>query len=650
MKSTEEIFEKASQLHLSGNIQEAQNLYLELIKIDKKNNKLFFLLGTTFLQQKKYDQSINYLNNSINLDPTFPNPYNNLGIALTETTNYLEAKKNYDKAISLNKNYIDAYLNRGISLNKLNRYEEAIQDFKIVLKANPNNSKAYNNLGNIYKNLENYEKSILFYDKAISIDSNFLEALGNKSSVLHIQKKYQESLIYLNKIYKINEDFKGLVENIILDKMHIFDWNDLNNYTDKVRKQFLDGKTFDPLFMHYLFDEPNLHKSNSEKFIKERVKYISRKNNLFKSHGNNKIKIGYFSADYHNHPVLHIMSDIFKSHDKTKFELYGFSFGPEKKENIWREDIKSCFKEFHLVNKLSDEEIKILASNLKIDIAIDLTGLTKNGRPSLFFKRVAPIQITYLGYPGTSGNKEIDYIIADKEVIPKNAKKYYTEEVIYLPDTYIPSSNDVLLDNSNYKFSRKDHNLPNDKIVFCAFHNPLKINPELFDIWCNILKKVDQSVLWLKIGEEISKKNLISEAIKRNIDSSRIIFAERMDDINKHINRLKLADIFLDTYPYNSHSTIYDYIRAKLPMIILKGEAFSSRVGASIYSSIKMEKLVAKNKIQYEKLAVELGNNKSKLNKIKNELKINSEKFKIFDNIKITKDLEKIYFKLIKGN
>ena len=153
------------------------------------------------------------------------------------------------------------------------------------------------------------------------------------------------------------------------------------------------------------------------------------------------------------------MSSIFKLHDKTKFELYGFSFGPEKKENIWREDIKSCFKEFHLVKKLSDEEIKILASNLKIDIAIDLTGLTKNGRPSLFFKRVAPIQISYLGYPGTSGNKEIDYIIADKEVIPKNNEKYYTEEVIYLPDTYIPSSNDVSLNNSNYKFFRKDHNL-----------------------------------------------------------------------------------------------------------------------------------------------------------------------------------------------
>ena len=650
MKSTEEIFKKASQLHLSGNIQEAQNLYLELIKTDKKNNKLFFLLGTTFLQQKKYDQSINYLNNSINLDPTFPNPYNNLGIALTETTNYLEAKKNYDKAIDLNKNYIDAYLNRGISLNKLNRYEEAVQDFKVVIKANPNNSKAYNNLGNIYKNLENYEKSILFYDKAINIDSNFLEALGNKSSVLHIQKKYQESLIYLNKIFKIDENFKGLVENIILDKMHIFDWEDLNKYTDKVRKQFLEGNTFDPLFMHYLFDEPNLHKSNSEKFIKEKFKHISRKDNLFKNNGNNKIKIGYFSADYHNHPVLHIMSSIFKLHDKTKFELYGFSFGPEKKENIWREDIKSCFKEFHLVKKLSDEEIKILTSNLKIDIAIDLTGLTKNGRPSLFLKRVAPIQISYLGYPGTSGNKEIDYIIADKEVIPKNNEKYYTEEVIHLPDTYIPSSNDVSLNNSNYKFFRKDHNLPDDKIVFCAFHNPLKINPELFDIWCNILKKVSQSVLWLKIGEEISRKNLISEAVKRNIDSSRIIFAERMDDINKHINRLKLADIFLDTYPYNSHSTIYDYIRAELPMIILKGKTFSSRVGASIYSSIKMDKLVVNNKIQYEKLAVELGNNKPKLNKIKNELKINSEKFKIFDNTKITRNLEKIYFKLVKGN
>ncbi len=648
MNNNEIKLNKAKQLHLSNKIEEAQSIYLELIKYDGKNNIIFFLLGTTYLQQKKYKNAIKYLKLSIKLDPKYPNPYNNLGIALAETDNFLEAKINYDKAIGLNKNYVDAYLNRGISLNKLKLYNEAIRDLQIVLKTTPLNAKAFNSLGNVFKNTNLHSKAIESYEKAISIKPDYLEAIKNKSSILLTQKKYEESLLCLNKIYEIDPSFKGTIENIIYNKMHIFDWSNLNKHKEEIKKQFLENKAiFDPLFIHYLFDKPNFHKINSEKFSKERFKYIEdpkKKKTKFK---NKKVKIGYFSVDYHNHPVLHIMSNIFKNHDNKNFELYGFSLSPEKKGNIWKEDIKKYFKKFFLAHDFNDEEIINLANKYEIDIAIDLSGLTKNARPELFYKRVAPTQITYLGYPGTTGNKEMDYIIADKTVIPEKSKKYYTEKVIYLPDCYISSSNNIMLKETKKILSRESVSLPKDHTVFCAFHNPLKINPELFNSWCNILKAVKKSVIWIKATNDTSKKNIKNEFKKKKVDLERIIFADRVEDINEHINRLRLADIFLDTYPYNSHSTVYDYIRANLPMVIMKGETFSARVGASIYSSIKMNELISLNYIDYEKIAIELGNDREKLNKIKEKLKLNTQKFKLFDSEKITKNLEKIYLKIL---
>lgn len=648
MNDLEKKINLAKSLHVSGKISEAQAIYFDLSKNEKNNNQLFFLLGTTFLQQKKYEEAISFFKKSISLDPNFPNVYNNLGIALAETKNFAKAKINYDKAIKLNKNYFDAYHNRGISLYRLKKYEEAIRDFQLVIKFTPTNSKVYNSLGNVYKNLKRYPEALNYYEKAIQINPNFSEAINNKSVVFYIQKNYLESLKCLDRLFQIDPKFKNLIENIIVNKMEIFDWNDLDKYIQIIKRQFKQNEfIFEPLFLHYIFDDPALHKKNAKNYINQEIKYISQKKSKIKKYKNEKIKIGYFSADYRNHPVLHTMRKIFRSHNRSNFEIYAFSFEKETSSNIWKKDVKHYFKDFFSVGDMSDSEIREIAINKKIDLAVDLTGLTNNGRPTLFFNRVAPVQISYLGYTGTSGNSEMDYIIADRIVIPENEQKNYTEEVLYLPHCYISSGENVALKDSNKKLKRSDFFLPENHVVYCAFHNPLKINPKLFHSWINILKKVDNSVLWIKVNNKISRQNLELEAKKRNIDSKRIVFTEREEDINLHLEKLKLADIFLDTYPYNSHSTVYDNIKAELPMIIQKGKIFSSRVGASIYSSFGMGELVAKNRKEYENIAIDIGQNYSKLKKIKEKIKINSDKFKLFDNEKITNELEKIYKSLI---
>ena len=647
MNNEEKKFNIAKQLHLSGKIKESQKIYLDLSKIYKKNHILFYLIGTTFLQIKKFNEAIYNFRISIDLNSSFPEVYNHLGIALAKKEKYSEALLNYNKAIKLKNEYIDAYINRGISLNKLKKFNNSIDDFNFVIKTQPSNSKAHNNLGNVFKELKNYNEAIKSYDKAININQNYLEALSNKAEILSLQKKYDNSLIELNKIYDQDPEFHNLLQNIIENRMYIFNWENFGYLTKLVKKKILDNEIFiDPLFVYYLFDNPELQKNNISNFIKDKFQNFSKtilKDNKTK---NNKIKVGYFSGDFYDHPVLHVMANVFKNHDKTNFEIYAFSHTPIEKSDLWKKSVIGYFKKFHEINNMSDESIFKLVEREKIDIAIDLSGLTKYSRTSIFYNRVAPIQIGYLGYPGTMGLKSMDYIIADSIVIPKTDKKNYFEKVVYLPKCYIPCSKDLFSKKSNKKFSRSEFNLPEKEIVFCAFHNPLKINPTIFNVWIKILKRTKKSVLWIKSNNEAAKRNLKYQAKKGGLNPERIVFAKNIVNKSDHIERLKLADIFLDAYPYNSHSTIYDYLKANLPMIIREGASFPSRVGSSVYSSIGLKELVAKSNLDYEGIAVDLANNKSKLIKLKNKIQNQIKDNYLFDDKKFTEDLEKVYLEI----
>ena len=649
MNIDEKQFELAKQLHLSGKIREAQKIYLELLKIYKENHLLYYFVGTTYLQLKKYDEAINNFKQALKYNSLFAETYNNLGIALAEKKKYSLALSYYNKAIKLKADYIDAYLNRGISFNKLKKYNEAINDFNLVINKDPSNSKAFNSLGNVLKELDKYDQAIASYEKAIKINANYLEAINNKANVFETQKKFKETLNLLDKIYKKNPNFLGLLQRIITSKMSIFEWDDYDELRQNIEKKLSNNEIIlDPLIMYYLFDDLKIQSKNTKNYINNQFKNYEKIIYSKKKIENRKIKIGYFSGDFHNHPVMHIMSDIFKNHDKKKFEIYAFSLGPDKNNNVWRKAVLSYFKKFYQIYDMSDDEIINLAKNNQLDIAVDLSGLTKYSRNTLFYNRIAPIQINYLGYPGTSGLKSMDYIFADKKVIKKNENKYFTEKVYYLPKCYIPSANDISRISSIKIRSRSDFGLPENKIIFCAFHNPLKINPEIFNVWMNILKKTENSVIWIKVNQDIAKTNLKKEAKKRGINSDKIIFTKGIENINDHFKRLELADIFLDAYPYNSHSTVYDYLRANLPMIIMEGRSFPSRVASSIYSSIGLSELVATNYLDYEDIAINLANDKSKLLKIKKKIKSQVNKHYLFDIKEFTLNLENIYYKILK--
>ena len=641
MKSEELLFNEAKKLHINGKIKDAQVIYLQLLKTNSKNSNLLFLLGTTYLQLKDFSKGKEFLNTSINLNNNFPESYNSRGIIFAEEGDYLNAIKDYDKALSLKKDYYDAHLNKAVALKNVSKFKEAIKYLQLCIKLKPNDFKIYNNLGNISRDLKKYNSAKKYYTEAIKLNQNFAEAYSNRGELLQLYfNEFEEAIEDYNASIKIDENLNYIRGKRLQARMTLNEWKDFNQeikiIKDDIKKQ---KKTIHPFAHMSLMDDPDQQKSITELYLENNYLTPSKKNMSFK---NDKIIIGYFSAEFHNHPVMHLILDVFKNHNKSEFTIYGFSIGPTKDE--WSEKVKKYFDKFIDISDMSDSDIISLSKELKLDIAINLTGYTLNARNNIFFKQLATKQVNYLGYPGTMGSKCYDYIIADKIVIPEENKKYFSEKVIYLPNCY--QANQEKINISDKNLNKNDLGLPENKFIFACFNNSYKITPSIFKRWMNILKKCESSILWLLQDIELGRQNLWKEAEIEGVNRARIIFAGRVP-LKDHLKRLKFIDLFLDTFPYNAHTTASETIRAGVPILTLKGKSFPSRVASSILTNVGLENLIVSNLDDYETKAISLAQNYKEIENLKNHLAQEKNLNKLFDSKVFTKDLEKVYKKII---
>jgi len=353
----------------------------------------------------------------------------------------------------------------------------------------------------------------------------------------------------------------------------------------------------------------------------------------------NKIKVGYLSADFHEHATSYLMAGLFEAHDKFKFEIIGLSVGPTEGSQL-RDRLEKSFNSFLNMSALSNDQIASEIYKLEIDILIDLKGFTKDSRTGILRYRPSPIQANYLGYPGTMGAEFIDYIIADHILIADRDKKFYREKIVSLPHTY--QVNDRKRYITEESFTRDQCGLPQNDFVYCCFNNNYKITPWIFDSWMRILSRVDDSVIWLLEDNKTAAKNLRKEAQQRGIDASRLIFAERMP-LADHLARHRLADLFLDTLPCNAHTTASDALWAGLPVLTQIGETFAGRVAGSLLNAIDLPELITHSRGEYEALAIELALNRDKLLNIKEKLTKNRLTTPLFDTALYTKHLEAAY-------
>jgi predicted O-linked N-acetylglucosamine transferase (SPINDLY family) len=353
-----------------------------------------------------------------------------------------------------------------------------------------------------------------------------------------------------------------------------------------------------------------------------------------------KIRIAYVSPDLREHPVGHLMCGVFERHDKNRFETYAISLGIDDGSRLRARMVKA-FDHFIDVRAMGSLQIAQLMREHEIDVAIDLAGYTSDSRTEVFSYRPVPAQVGYLGYPGTMAVPNIDYILADQYVIPAADQQYYTEQVVYLPDTYLPTDGSVKI--AERTPTRAECGLPEQGIVFCSFSHDYKINPALFDIWMRILARVPGSVLWLMSRVEVSKANLRREAQARGIDPARLIFAERVPLVEDHLARYRQADLFLDTHPYNAHTTAADALMAGLPVLTYMGHSFPSRVAGSLLHALGMEELATTSFEQYEELAVRLASSPELLAGVKARTRANRDSYPLFDTERFCRNLEAVY-------
>ena len=600
------LFNRAVEAHRSGRISEAETLYREIISGDPKNFDALHLLGIVCSERGKVQDADKFFREALAIDPNFPPCYVNYGFYLLKQRRFVEALECFDRAIGLFPSFAQAWLGRGNVMRELGRGDDAFAAYNRAIALDPNIAEAHAGCGNMLSALRRYDEAIKAYDKALAIAPGieFVE-----SERLHC-------------------------------KMRLCDWSnfssELQHLTGQAKTGKLDAHPFEFLSM-----------SNSAQEQLECAKtWISRKYAASTTPGwrgeiynHDRIRVAYVSSDFREHAVSYLAAGMFECHDKTKFEVTAIAIGADDASDM-RQRLKDSFERFIDAGTLSDDEIAPRITKAQIDILVDLNGFTDGCRTGIFARRPSPIQVNYLGYPGTMGADYIDYLIADGVVVPPSHQAFYAEKLVYMPGCY--QVNDAKRLISEKSMTRAEFEIPEGSIVFCCFNNNYKITPEVFGSWMQILGKVENSVLWLLEDNASVVVNLKREAQTRGVSPQRIVFAQRMS-LPEHLARHRLADLFLDTLPYNAHTTASDALWAGLPVLTRIGETFAGRVAASILNAVGLPELIVETPQAYESLAVELATHPEKLIEIRKRLTENLSTKSLFDTQRYTRNIEAAY-------
>jgi len=601
--------EEARSLHDQRLLTQAQSIYEEIVKVLPQHFHSLHVLGIIAGQKNNPKKAVELIGRAIESDPNNKAAgaaHMNMGLAFMELGKLDAALASYDRAIAINSEYADAHYSRAVVLQALRRTDAALAGYDRVIAIKPDHADAYVNRGNLLRELQQFEAAIDSYDKAIALNPRikFVHGIRHHTS------------------------------------MQICGWDGLDMALAQLRESISGNQaSSSPFFVLGFSDSAQLQRNAAEIRVREKCPPNHELGQIKKRPKQDKIRIGYFSADFHNHVTMYVLAELFERHDRSKIDLTVFSFGPDSNDAM-RKRLRSACEDFVDVRTMSDADVARLARKRKIDIAIDLKGFTQGNRAGIFALRAAPLQVNFLGYPGSMGANYIDYLIGDATVIPEASLPFYSEKIAYLPNSYYPY--DTTRKASDKVFSREELGLPRSAFVFCCFNNSYKITPGAFDCWMRILRQVDGGVLWLLEDNPKASSNLRQEAAKRGVNPERLVFAKRMA-LPEHFARHRSADLFIDTLPYNAHTTAIDALWAGLPVLTLPGEAFASRVAASLLKAIRLPELITATQDEYENTAVALAVDAQRLAGIKRRLADNRLTAPLFDAKLFARHLEQTY-------
>jgi protein O-GlcNAc transferase len=618
----------------------AEKIARDALRGDPRDGEASYLLGSSLLFQDRYAEALAPLRDAHERAPRKGTGHR-LGYCHLALGDFASAEAALAAEIRAYPDLVNARNALGIALVRQSRLEEALPVFFEAARLDPRSVEAINNAGNVLGDLGRYEEAIPWLRRAIEARPALAEAHYNLGIALQSVKRHDEAIGSLSKALELSPGSAYTLGYVLWSEMSICRWRDLSARVEGLRSQLKAGNVPVAPFT-FLSVSHSAEEQRHCAALHVREKVPARPAPLWRGtryrHG--KIRLAYLSADFREHPVAQLTAGLFERHDRARFEVYGISYGPDDRSAM-RRRLEQGFDRFVDVMRLSDAAAAGAVRELEADIVIDLQGHTTGSRPGILAHRPAPVQAGYLGFAATSGADFMDYVIADAFVVPPEHQRFFAERVVYLPDCF--QVNDHQRVSPPTPPSRAAEGLPRDGFVFCCFNNTYKLNPWMFDIWMRLLREVPGSVLWLREENGMAGENLKEEARVRGVDPARVIFARRLPALADHLARHRLADLFLDTLPYNAHTTASDALAAGLPLLTCAGSAYAGRVGGSLLRTLGLPELIAGSLQDYEALALKLARDRRALADLRSRLQHNLAASPLFDTDRFRQHIEAAY-------
>ena len=665
------LIRNAFDLHRAGRLAEAERLYGKVLAAEPRHLDALFLLGSIHFQRgdpaaalacfdqalaikpdmvdalagrgaalsslERHQEALAAYDRALAVRPTHVQTLNNRGNALLALKRDAEAVASYDRALTIKPVYPDAWRNRGAALLQLGRLGEALASFDHALGLQPDFADAWEDRAATLMRLGRREDAVAAYDKAIALKPDNPDLLYNRGNAQSILKHYEAAIRDCERLLAIKSDYPYARGVLVHSKLQCCDWRSLDAEKAKIGDALKAGKrVLSPFNLKALSDSPSEHLRCAQLWVAHEVPPAPIPLWRGERYRHDRIRLAYVSADFNNSAVATLMAGVFEHHDRSRFETIAAAFGPAEKTPM-RLRLESAFDRFLDLRTKSDLDIAAHLREMEIDIAVDLMGFTGECRSAIFACRPAPLQVNYLGFPGTMGAPYIDYIVADPTVIPEDHQPSYAEKIAYLPDCYLPSDATRAIAKPP---TRREAGLPDKGFIFASFNNSYKFSVPIFEIWMRLLRDIENSVLWLPQNNAPAMRNLAREAQARGVAGARIVFAPPVAAADEHLGRLALADLFLDTLPYNAHTSASDALWAGVPLLTLLGNSFAGRAAASALNAVGLPDLIARTPAAYEAMALSLARNPTALAELRARLARNRDSSALFDTARFTRHLE----------
>ncbi len=658
--AVEAAFQQALGLHKTHQVQAALAAYAQVLALEPHHYQALLFAGSLCVAQQQYPQAALYLGRASAIRSDDPALFTNLGVAFHELKLWEAALASHDHALQLQPQVAEWHNNRGNTLQAMRRWGEAMASYEQALQLKPHFANALNNRGVVLRELGRWDEACESYAQALRADPAHAQAHYNLGQLLKSQGQWDLALTHLAQALALKPDYPDLPGLVLHTQMMLCDWTEfegrrhalVESVKQNAARPAPQNQPVTPPFpMLALCDDPALHRqaasvwANHQFFAAQLLpRAPTTSPTALGPERPARLKLGYFSADFHEHATLHLMAELFELHDRSRFEVSVFSYGP-RIEDAARQRLRRSVDHFLELGPVSDAQAAELARHRGIHIALDLKGYTESARLGIFAHRAAPVQIAYLGYPGPLGTPFMDFVLADPVVIPPQERQHYSEQVLDLPGAYQVNDRQRPLPNfgdaQQVLHQRQHCGLPPSGFVFCCFNQSYKILPEVFDTWMRLLHQVPGSVLWLLESHPVAHHNLRQQAKARGLAAERLVFAPRLSKTD-HLARHVCADLFLDTWPYNAHTTASDALWAGLPLLTRTGRSFASRVGASLLHGVGLPELITEDTQAYETKALQLAQNPEQLKGLRDKLVQARTHAPLFDSPGFTQAFEAV--------